>query len=113
MTYLDLTERINHKVLTLTDRTVGVNLRYDLGLEQLDNSKEPITVLFPTTVRAIGPNFFFGLFGHSIIRLGKDKFRKHYLFDDPDTPHLRSSIEAGIAEAWAMGTKPEPDLVET
>jgi hypothetical protein len=80
----------------------GKNARRAFNLEALDTDGEVVSVLIPEDTYSIGPSFLLGLFGPSIVRLGRDRFFEKYKF--PWDPILLDSLNETVARATKTST---------
>ena len=87
--------RINdtqYRILSGVD--LGKAARTFFDLERLDNLEEVINVNIPDDVISVNSSFFSGLFQASILSLGEQKFREHYIFSCDEV--IRMNVENGI-----------------
>lgn len=78
-------------------RERGKYWRARFKLNELDDSLEPVRVVVPDDILSLNISFFLNLFGDSIRRLGRDKFREHYVFEHD--PILGPVIAQGVEQA--------------
>lgn len=78
-------------------RSEGKIVRKKLKLDEIDQTKEKLIIVFPEDTISLNSSFFLGVFGSSIRSLGKDKFKEVYEFECSGFIH--SSIEDGIKRA--------------
>jgi hypothetical protein len=95
MTTIDLTDLTRGEVTSLIGYTRGENARKHFGLDELDHAAGPIEVRSPANLRTLTPSFVQGFFGDSILTLGEDAFRRHYVFERFSSQALHS-VDAGI-----------------
>ena len=82
----------NHKVLSGVD--LGRTARISFELDKLDSSDDTITINIPDDVISVNSSFFSGLFQASILKLGEQRFREHYLFECDEI--IRMNVDNGI-----------------
>ncbi len=78
-------------------RERGRYWRTKFKLDELDNGTVPIRVLVPEDILSLNISFFLNLFGDSIRKLGRERFRAHYIFEND--PILTPVIDQGIDQA--------------
>ena len=82
----------NYKVLSGVD--LGKTARISFKLDELDSLKETITVCIPDDVISVNSSFFSGLFQTSVLKLGEQIFREHYIFECDEI--IRMNVDNGI-----------------
>lgn len=82
----------NYKVLSGVE--LGKTARIFFKLDELDFSKETIIICIPDDVISVNSSFFSGLFQTSILKLGEQIFREHYIFDCDEI--IRMNVDNGI-----------------
>lgn len=82
----------NYKVLSGVE--LGRTARTSFGLDDLDSSNETVTINIPDEVISVNSSFFSGLFQASILKLGEQGFREHYLFECDEI--IRMNVDNGI-----------------
>lgn len=95
MATIDLTDLTRNEVRSLIGYERGERARDHFELSKLDQVAEPILLTAPANLRTLTPSFVQGFLGNSILTLGLDAFRKHYLFDGFSALQTKS-IETGI-----------------
>ncbi|MEO9592839.1 MULTISPECIES: hypothetical protein [Bacteria] len=95
MATIDLTELTRNEVRSLIGYERGERARDYFELGKLDRGVESIRVTAPANLRTLTPSFVQGFLGNSILSLGLEAFRNHYLFDGFSALQIQS-IETGI-----------------
>lgn len=81
-----------------TGRERGINLRRDLGLDEVDDAQTPVVVKIPEKTYTISSSFFLGLFGPSVVRAGsKAAFYSRYQFQSPN--FLKEVMDSYVTRA--------------
>jgi hypothetical protein len=97
-TVIDLNQaRTSPAAKVFAGRERGKYWRVQFGLDSLDSASQEIRVLIPEDVISLNISFFLNLFGESIRKLGREKFKEHYRFQSD--PILLPVIEQGIDQA--------------
>lgn len=98
MATVDLAKaRTSKEVKVFAGRERGKYWRKEFALDDLDNAPDPVQVMIPNDIIAVNISFFLSMFGKSVRKLGKDRFRSHYLFRC--NRELIPLIELGIDQA--------------
>lgn len=104
MTTLDLTALVDGRddISVISGKDRGILARAEMGISDLDEIDETVTVLVPDSVRAITPSFVLGLFGPSIRKYGsQERFFDHYSFDAK--PYIVDQIRRAIGYGLLKG----------
>jgi hypothetical protein len=80
----------------------GKHARQLFELDTLDREDGTVTINIPPDTYSIGPSFLLGLFGPSIVRLGKPGFYAKYKF--PWNSILLDSLNETVARAAKTST---------
>lgn len=97
---IDLADYTSPKDSTLNNLNLASEVAADFGLNHL-TAEENFTVLVPHYIYGVSTKFFDSLFGYALSLLGKDKFRKHFVFDC-ESPSAQKAVEAAIEGVWAI-----------
>lgn len=110
MQYIDLSDDFGPKTKCLIDRNAAVDLRFKYKLNDLDGTKDKVTIIVPPYCYGMGFTFFYAMFGRSVLTLGKDSFRLKYLFDAE--PTVVGFIAENIDNSWAFDNPEYAPVVE-
>lgn len=80
--------------LVFSGRPEGLKVRTEINLEVAESQLTKIIVDIPSDTIAFNPSFFLGMFGKSIIKMGKDAFILFYEFKCSD--HIKKNISENI-----------------
>lgn len=84
-------------------RPLGMEVREQLGLDEIDKSDETCTISFPLDTVSINSSYFGGLFEKSVIELGREKFEEKYKFmyenGEDLSETLKENLEEGILDS--------------
>ena len=94
---INLSNHIKENSKVLSGRLEGKNVRTKMQLDTEDEASEVVNITFPDDVISLNSSFFLGLFGPSVRRLGREKFKEKYNFVAP--LFIKKSIEDGIERA--------------
>ena len=83
-------------------RERGKYWRVRFKIDELDTLPDRIEVIVPEDVISLNISFFLNLFGESIRKLGRDRFKEHYHFQND--PILTPVIEQGIEQALKISS---------
>ncbi len=84
-------------------REAGHACRRFFKLDELDKVGTQIKVTIPEEVYSVNASFFLGMFGDSIRRLGKDRFRSQYHFVGKG---ISRTLNSGIRHALDRTARP-------
>lgn len=82
---IDLSYALKEEIKVLVGRDKGANdlkhifAKY-ISFEILEDNFEKIAIIIPERIITINYSYFLGMFGEALIRLGKENFKKKYVF---------------------------------
>jgi hypothetical protein len=75
-----------------TDRDRGLKARNELGLDQIEENNDEVTIILPADTWGINPSFFGGLFETSLKKYGKSGFEEKYHFEYTNGQTLKEAL---------------------
>jgi hypothetical protein len=89
--------RTSSQAKVFAGRERGKYWRKEFKIDELDTTEGIVEVLVPDDIISLNISFFLNLFGESIRKLGREEFKKHYVFKSD--PILEPLIAQGIEQA--------------
>ena len=77
---IDLSNYLKDKRLILSGEESGSSIRQMLDLDSIDKTNKSVIIKIPDNIFCMTTSFFIGLFGPSVIKLGKYRFNYKYKF---------------------------------
>lgn len=81
-----------------TDRDRGLKARNEIGLDQIEEKNEDVTIILPSDTWGINPSFFGGLFETSLKKYGKIGFEEKYHFEYTNGQTLKEALIEDIED---------------
>lgn len=80
-----------------TGRERGKKARAQFKLDNIDTQEEVVNLDIPDEVYSVTSSYFLGFFGDSVRTLGREGFKKKYVFKAPK--HISDKLEDWITRA--------------
>ena len=108
---INLNDYINNRKV-LAGRDSGEELNRILNLNDIEKKYKRILIKIPNYVYSFNSSFFLGMFGETVKKLGRDKFKDKYIFET-NNDSVRANIEDGINEALNdVSVENNKDIIE-